>query len=160
MKRKRYLIASLRAIGCVVLDQNGLLTIFSESGIMYMRSRMYFSRPWIYLHCYLHRELFANDDWKSAFHFIISNHQNTHTMEHLFSNDEVRSYLGFFYSPTFRRNNEDHFYNFRNGKTIGLPAPEVKNQFTEDDVVELFSNNTEHQACTEIVRFKNFISHN
>ena len=143
----------------MVLDQNGLLTVFSESGIMYLQSRLFYSKPWLYINCYFHRDLFPEGNWKEAYHFIISNHQISHNMEQIFTNQEVRAYLSKHYSQTYRKDDCDYWYNFRNRAVIGVPIPSVKERFTEQEIIELFGDNMEHPAWVEIIRFKTFTNH-
>jgi hypothetical protein len=157
--KKDKLIRSLIRLGLMVVDQNGLLTIHSDSVIMYLHSRLYYSKAWIFLNCYLHSDLFLDENWRQAYHFITSNHQIPHTMELTFTNDEVRTYLNRFYSRTYRKNNQDHWYNYRNRKTIAVPQSSDIDRFTEQELIDLFGDKAEHPGWVEIIRFKTFTNH-
>ncbi len=150
---------SLLNMGLMVVDQNGLLIVYSDSAIMYLRSRICYSRIWILLHCYLHKNLFPNQDWKDAYRYITSKQQKSVNMEQTYTNAQLRAYLNAHYVPTFTKGVEDHFYNHRNRKTIALPMASIQSQFTEQEVVDMFSNG-EHPVWIEIARFKTHIANN
>ena len=155
-QRKDKIVKSLVRLGLITLDQNGLLIVQSDSAIMYLRSRFYYSKPWLVLNCYVHRDLFPEGNWKKAYQFITSNHQNSHIMEQTFTNEEVREYLNKHYSQTYHKNDMDHWYNFRNREVIGLPIQSVKDRFSEQEVINLFGEKMEHPGWVEIIRFKTF----
>ena len=73
---------------------------------------------------------------------------------HKHTQNEVRSYLAHFYSPTFRKGDEDHYYNFRSRQTIGLPIS--KSLFTDEELIEIMKNKTELSEGQELIRFKQF----
>ena len=73
-----------------------------------------------------------------------------------YSNTHVREYLKVHYSATFRKNNRDHFYNFRNRQSIGVPI--AKETFTDEEIMAMFSGKTELPSSAEMLRFTTFIS--
>lgn len=77
-------------------------------------------------------------------------------MEQIFTNQEVRAYLSKYYSETYRKGDSDYWYNYRNREVIGVLIPTVKDRFTEQEVIEIFGEKTEHPGWVEIIRFKTF----